>query len=111
MKWIALALLTACATTGGSQRYVMMEDLGSRYHFRYVFDTTTKRWANRECELRVDAARELSPDLSVQLFRPGTVESALHPTRRRPRVANHARDGSQRSGGPRRVRRSDRVAA
>jgi hypothetical protein len=74
-RLLAVALLAACAT-GQQQRYVMAEDSGSRHHFKYVFDTQSKRWAHRECELRVDPARRLSGDVSMQLFRSISVSSA-----------------------------------
>src|SRR5262249_56905386 len=50
--------------------------LGSRHHLRYVFDHETRRWANRECELRVDPARE--GEVSVEFFRPGSVQTAYY---------------------------------
>lgn len=95
MKWLCAAALTlavACSsapTAPSSGRYRMATHRTTRSNFAYVMDVETQRWANRECELRVSTARAL-PDplsgpehgtqLSVQLFKPVSVESAyFHP--------------------------------
>jgi hypothetical protein len=65
----------------------MAEDTGSRYHFKYVRDRTTKRWVGRDCELRVSAKRKLpkplrDPEhgdlLSVQVVTSMSVESVYY---------------------------------
>jgi hypothetical protein len=69
-----------------SGRYRMARDPGSRYGFEYVRDRETGKWVNRECELRVSAARPLPEPLQdeahgsrlgVSIFRSMSVESGL----------------------------------
>lgn len=40
---------------------MLAKDPGSRYDFRYVMDRESRRWVQRECELRVSTERHL-PD-------------------------------------------------
>lgn len=79
-----LFLLMGCGSVA-SGRYRMKVDDGSRYNFRYLYDTQTKKWVNRECELRVSEKRKLplpltDPEhgnkMSVQMMGSQTVESA-----------------------------------
>lgn len=65
-------------------RYRMATDPGSRYSFKYVMDRRTKRWVNREIELRVSVARPLPEPLtddahgdriSLQLLRSGSAQT------------------------------------
>ena len=70
---IVALLLAACAENGGG-RYAAATDPGSRYGFAYVIDRQTKKWVNRECELRVSPERGLG-EVHVQLFRPGSAQS------------------------------------
>ena len=66
--WLAAALPlllgAGCAGGQASGRYVLAQDPGSRYDFEFVQDRETGRWVQRECELRVAAARELPDPLN-----------------------------------------------
>jgi hypothetical protein len=73
MKWMPLVvLLAACGPTAG--RYAWIEDPASRNNLHHVHDNTTGKWVYRECELRVDKARDVR-ELQVQLFHPGSAQS------------------------------------
>lgn len=83
---LAFAALAACTADASRGRYHMATFLTTRTHFRYVQDSQTGKWVNRACELRVAEARALPEPLqddehgsrlSVQIFKPETVESGL----------------------------------
>lgn len=84
---ISLAMLAACsADASRAGRYHMATFLTTRTHFQYVQDRQTGKWVNRACELRVAETRPLPQPLqddehgsllSVQIFKPETVESGL----------------------------------
>jgi hypothetical protein len=80
-----LATVVACSGPGSSGRYRAEHFRTTRSNFVYVRDRVTGQWVNRHCELRTPVARPL-PDplntdehgdlLSVQLFEPGSAQSA-----------------------------------
>jgi hypothetical protein len=83
VNWILVA--AGCAGSGGgSSRYALVRDPGSRYDFRYVMDKETRRWVQREVELRVSVDRKIPNPLqdpqngsllSVQLVKPGSAQT------------------------------------
>jgi len=83
---LSLVACTGCALDASRSRYQMATFLTTRTHFQYVQDGQTGKWVNRACELRVSEARVLPEPLqddahgsrlSVQIFKPETVESGL----------------------------------
>ena len=75
-------ILGACSAASG--RYAAEHFRTTRTNFVFVRDRVTKNWVNRQCELRVPAARELPNPLetsesgtllSVQLMQPGSAQS------------------------------------
>ena len=83
---LSTAALAACRADASGSRYHMATFLTTRSHFQYVQDRQTGQWVNRACELRVADARplpqplqddEYGSRLSVQIFKPETVESGL----------------------------------
>ncbi|MEO7998409.1 MAG: hypothetical protein ABI852_13245 [Gemmatimonadaceae bacterium] len=89
-KWLStpvnwLLVAAGCAGPGGgSSRYTLATLPGSRYDFRYVMDKQTRRWVQRDVELRVSVDRKIPEPLldpksgnllSVQLVKPGSAQT------------------------------------
>lgn len=86
LGWPLVALLVPSGCMGGgSARYRMTTDPGSRYSFKYVQEKKSGKWVNLHCELAVAAARPLPEPLSTPetgdlmsftRFDPGSMGSA-----------------------------------
>lgn len=87
-KWLSTPvnwlLVAAGCAGGGSSRYTLATLPGSRYDFRYVMDKETRRWVQRDVELRVSVNRKMPEPLldpkngnllSVQLVKPGSSQT------------------------------------
>ena len=85
LGWPLVALLVPSGCFGGSTRYRVATDPGSRYAFKFVQEKSSRKWVHLHCELTVAVARKLPDPLSTPetgdlisftRFDPGSMGSA-----------------------------------